>query len=304
MNATPPAVIATLPRHPKLDGMVVTEVLRNQPGRHSVYAVEDKGRKLFVKVFHSPDAADLVRDTEFNLKNAAEALGQAENAVANLRFAVPEAGALVIDAAQGTQLTLPLAAGNAERRAQLIARAGGWLAALTAPRERAKFGPGFWMKELRRPFARSADSSLDHTLLDRHLCAMQALADDLRDAEVERAYAHGDFTPDNLYLDGPRLYGIDMQRPAKIAIARDAARFLVWLQSRRTEAAKDTRDGVSAAEWQVMHDVPGLLSPDQDRILRFMIGELLGEYYLSSTHHPLRRAMLAQGIRDWDQAAS
>lgn len=304
MTPSPPAVIATLPRHPKLDGMVVTEVLRDLPGKHSVYAVEEKGRKYFVKIFHSPDAAQLVRDTDFNLRNAAEALGQAENAVANLRLTLPEVGAFVIDAAQGIQLTLCLAAGDDARRAQLVARAGGWLAALTAQRERRKFGPGFWVKELRKQYQRSTDPTLDRALMDQHLSALQMLAEKLKGAEVDHAYCHGDFTPDNLYLDAPRLYGIDMQRPAKIAIARDVARFLVWLQSRRSEPATDHRDGVSATEWQVMHDVPGLLSADQDGILRFMIGELLGEYYLSSAKHPLRRQMLAQGMRDWDQAAS
>lgn len=301
MSPLPPAIIGggALPDLPELQGISVTEVLRDRPD-HAVYAVTLQGRPYFLKLFRQHDAADLVRETVATLDRAALALGQAENAVVKLRMALPEAGIILLDPIKGVQLTNCLAISTLPRRKMLIARGGGWLSRLTAERERGVFGPGFWLKGLEN-HAERLDPEADAPLIARHLERMRALAQDLRGAEVERARTHGDFTPDNFYLDGARLVGLDMQRGGKMAVARDVGRFLVWLQSRRSEMPEVTRHGVSASDYAALRGVPGLLAPDQEQILHFMMGEIMAAYYIDARGKLLRRKMLAGAMQRWQE---
>lgn len=297
MSPLPPAPISDglLPDHPDLAGITVTEILRDRAG-HGVFAVLWQGRPYFLKHFRQAGAADLVRATVETLNRAAEDLGQAENAVVTLRLVLPEVGVILLDPVAGQQLTNVLLPATAQRRAALIARAGGWLSALTHQRERAAFGPNYWLQGLK---AQIAERGAGEPLLARHFAAMQEFAQDLKDLPVERAASHGDFTPDNLYLDGARLVGIDMQRSPHMAVARDVARFLVWLHSRRLDLPAVTRHGVSAADYAALVSVPGLLSADQEPILRFMMGEIMAGYYMQSGGKPLRQEMLAGAMELW-----
>ncbi|AGT08059.1 phosphotransferase [Paracoccus aminophilus] len=301
MSPLPPATIGggLLPDLPDLEGLVVTEVLRDRPD-HAVFAVIWRDRPYFLKLFRNRDAADLVRETVKTLDRAAEALGQAENAVVKLRLALPEAGIILLDPVKGVQLTNAIAIATLPRRKMLIARAGGWLSTLTATRERGVFGPGFWLKGL-EDRADRLDPDADAALIARHLERMRELAQDLRGADVERAMTHGDFTPDNFYLDGARLVGIDMQRGGQMAVVRDVGRFLVWLQSRRSEMPEVTRHGVSASDYAALRFVPGLLGGDQEPVLRFMMGEIMAAYYIDARGKVLRRMMLAGAMRRWQE---
>ncbi|MDN3712016.1 phosphotransferase [Paracoccus cavernae] len=300
MSLLVPAPIGNglLPDHPDLAGMVVTEVLRDRPG-HAVFAVRWRERPYFVKVFRHADAAGLVRATVATLSRAAEDLGQAENAVVRLRLVLPEAGVIVLDPVAGEQLTNVLLPATPQRRATLIARAGCWLAALTHERERAAFGPQYWLEGLRKQLGAQATSD---PVLVRHLSAMREAGREIKGIAVERAASHGDFTPDNLYLDGARLVGIDMQRSPQMAVARDVARFLVWLHSRRFEMPAVTRHGVSAADYAALVSVPGLIPADQEPILRFMMGEIMAGYYHQAQGKPQRRELLAGAMAHWAKA--
>lgn len=287
--------------HPDLAGIEVQEVLRDRPS-HAVYAVTKNERPYFMKIFRAHDAADQVRRTVDTLSSAANALGQAENAVVRLRFAFPDAGAILLDPVHGIQLTTLIAAASLPRRNALIARAGSWLSKLTAERETGSFGDQFWLRGINEKFDQSCDRGADRKLLESQIKALMRLGKTISGAPVSRAVSHGDFTPDNIYLEGPRLIGIDMQRPVKLAVARDVARFLVWLQSRRSGETMVMRHGVSASDFAALTRVPRLIAPDQDGILQFMIGEIMIGYYLDAGDKPMRRRALAAGMRHWQDS--
>ncbi|WP_312530126.1 phosphotransferase [Paracoccus sp. (in: a-proteobacteria)] len=301
MSPLPPARLGggMLPDHPDLAGIAITEILRDRP-EHAVFAVTMNERPYFLKLFRQANAAELVRSTEATLTHAAEALGQAEHAVVRLRLALPEAGVILLDPVHGQQLSPLLAAASIQRRAILISRAGGWLARLTTERETGSFGPNFWLKKLQDHVDKLALPE-DRPLLEAHMAEMGRLASTLVGAPVTRAASHGDFTPDNLYMEGARLIGIDMQRREMMAVSRDIARFLVWLQSRRLDMPAVTRHGVSASDYAILTNVPGLIDPQEEPILRFMMGEIMASYFLEAKGKRLRREMLAGAMQRWQQ---
>lgn len=298
-----------LPDHPALSKVVVTGILRDLPDR-AVLAVDHHGQPAFLKLFRQPDFHRKVLLTQDNLRASAARLGQGGNTVALPLLALPEIGALLFAHAPGEALSLHLAAAAPARRAALIARAGAWLAALTPQRSRSGFAPRYWLGGLirRRQDAAPGDW-LDAALIDGHLARLRAMVPQLRAAPVERAPIHGDFTPDNLFLDDSqppdgRLCAIDMQGESVMPVARDIARILVWLESRRThssspECAGATIDGIATADYLALTTVPGLLPQDQRPILRFMIGDLMAAYYLDAPRQPARRAALARAMTEW-----
>lgn len=293
-----------LPVHPALSDVVVTGILRDLPDR-AVYAVDYQGRPAFLKLFRQPDSDRKVQRMQANLQASAKRLGQSRNAVALPLLALPEIGAVLLERATGEALSVHLAAAIPARRAALIARAGEWLAALTPDRQRSGFSPRFWLQALirRRQEAVPGDW-LDVPLVDGHLARMRQMLPQLRTCQVERAAIHGDFTPDNLFLDDSlppdgRLCAIDMQGETVLPVARDVARMLVWLESRRERPAGQTTDGIAARDYLALTSVPGLLATDQRPILRFMIGELMAAYYLDASRQPSRRAALARAMSDW-----
>lgn len=303
-----------LPDHPALTQVVVTGILRDLPDR-AVLAVDYRGQPAFLKLFRQPDYHRKVLLTQDNLRASAARLGQGGNAVALPLLALPDIGALLFERAPGDALSLHLAAAAPARRAALIARAGAWLAALTPQRSRSGFAPRYWLDALIRRRQDAAPGAwLDAALIDGHLARLRAMVPQLRGAPVERAPIHGDFTPDNLFLDDSqppsgRLSAIDMQGESVMPVARDIARMLVWLESRRThspdadptgpKSAGPTTDGIATADYQALTTVPGLLPADQRPILRFMIGDLMAAYYLDAPRQPARRAALARAMTEW-----
>lgn len=301
MKPRPPSAPEALSALPELAGAEFGPVLRDRPD-WLVLSLRLAGRPAFLKQFRQDDAAQRVRRAAAWLNEAGHALGQQQDAVAPPLLVLPRHGIIVTRAAPGQPLARLLPHRDGAARAALLARTGHWLARLAAAsRTRGSFGPRFWIRGLETRLAGTRGDWIDRDLVAAHLARMQDLAATLRGASVERAALHGDLTPDNLFLDPATgcMTGIDMQAPALIPVARDVARLLVWLESRRETAPARQLDGIALPDRQALIGVDGLLAPDQAAILRFQIGELLLAYYLDSARQPLRRRALVRGLRDW-----
>lgn len=260
----------------------------------------------FLKQLLTDDAAAKVQVMAARLHAAGRALDQQTHAVAMPLLVLAERGVLITHAASGRPLADLLATADAEQRATLIARVGAWLRALGATsRSRGEFGPHFWIRGLAARRAACTGGWIDQVLVSGHMRVLRHLAPALRGVPVERGHLHGDLTPDNLFYDAARerMTGIDLQGCGEMAVARDMARFLVWLESRRITPEPVQIDGIAAADHHALTAVPDLLAPDQQPILRFMIGEILLSYYLDSARQPVRRAALARAMCGWAQAA-
>ncbi len=263
------------------------------------------GRPAWLKLWRGADPAAAVAQAESRLRAAALALGQALDAVAPPLLVLPERGILITAPAPGRPVAQVLAGAGEAERAALITRMGLWLRRLAGTtRARGRFGPRFWLNGLEARIAAATGDWIDRDLVAGHMRRMRAEAESLRGAAVERGLCHGDLTPDNLFVDAPRpgilrLTAIDMQGATEMALARDMARLLVWLESRRERPPAPTRDGIALPDWLALTGVPGLMAPDQARILRFLIGELMLAYYLDSARQPARRRALVRAMRDW-----
>ncbi|WP_258869640.1 phosphotransferase, partial [Paracoccus thiocyanatus] len=282
-----------------LPGIEPLRLVRDRPDR-LVMQIRLDGRPAWLKQFRGPDPAASVAQAQARLHQAAQVLGQDLDAVAPPLLALPERGILITAPAPGRPIAHLLAAAGETARAVLIARIGAWLRQLAAAtRARGAFGPRFWLDGIEARIAAASGRWIDRGLVAEHLRRMRAEAVPLRGASVERGLCHGDLTPDNLFADEHRpgvlrLTAIDMQGATEMALARDMARLLVWLESRRRRPPARTRDGIALADWQALTGVPGLLAQDQLPVLRFLIGDLMLAYYLDSARQPGRRRALAR----------
>ncbi|SFA55582.1 Phosphotransferase enzyme family protein [Paracoccus halophilus] len=286
---------------PQLAGAQYVRLLRDRP-MHMVCEIRLHGKPAYLKLFRNGDPADTVRRTEARLHEAAQALGQGQDAVVLPLHSVPDQGVLVLEAAPGAPSATVLASARATRRAWLLGRIGSWLLRLTAPsRERGTFGPRFWLTMAEERLLTAEGDWIDRELVAGHMAQLRAEAFQLRGASVERAASHGDLTPDNIFWDETtgRMTGIDMQGGAMIPVALDIARLLAWLEGRRPSPAAETIDGIAAADFDALVSVPGLLAEDQRPILRFLIGVMMLGYYLYCPRQPRRRGLLAEAMRNW-----
>lgn len=290
---------------PRLDGAKYLRLVRDRPN-HMVCEITLHGRPAYLKLFRHADAARTVRVTEARLHDAARALGQLTDAVALPLQALPEQGILVLEAAPGAPSADALARAGEARRIYLLTRIGTWLARLSEPsREHGTFGPRFWLGMTQERFAAATGDWIDRDLVTAQIAQMGREAMLLRGASVQRAVAHGDLTPDNIYWDrkSDRMTGIDIQGNGAIPVALDVARLLAWLESRRDNPATDTSDGIASTDYQALISVPGLLAEDQRPILRFLIGVMFLGYYLYCPRQPKRRRLLSAAMHNWIRQA-
>ena len=298
-----PDPFAALTALPQLAGAEFLHLARDIPKR-LVCEIRLDGRRAFLKQFHHGDRAAMALGAAARLHEVAAALGPGPDGVALPLRVLPEHGIIVTEAAPGHALSALLLRARSSRRAALVGRAGLWLEPLCrGSRERGAFGALYWLGMLDQRLAGGLPDWAEAELVASHMARLRAEAEPLRGTSVERAVAHGDLTPDNLFLDESvtpsRLTGIDMQPRAAAPITRDMARLLVWLESRRKRPARATLDGIAATEHAALLAVPGLLDADQRPILRFMIGVMALEVYLDTARQPLRRRALARCLRDW-----
>ncbi len=300
-NAPDPLV--ALAALPELAGAEFLHLHRDIAKR-LVCEIRLNGRRAFLKQFHAGDPAAMVLAAAARLHEAAGILGQGADGVALPLLVLPEHGVIVTEAAPGHALSALLLRARSSRRAALVGRAGQWLEHLCRDsRELGTFGALYWLGTLDQRLAGGLPEWADQALVAAHMARMRTEAEPLRGISVARATAHGDLTPDNLFLDESvapsRLTGIDMHHRASVPITRDMARLLVWLESRRKRPARETLNGIAATEHAALAATPGLIGADQLPILRFMIGVMALEVYLDTARQPLRRQALARCLRDW-----
>jgi aminoglycoside phosphotransferase (APT) family kinase protein len=85
------------------------------------------------------------------------------------------------------------------------------------------------------------------------------------------AISHGDFHPNNLIVDGPRLTGIDLGGSKGLPLTKDMARFLMHMGRRRVKLPGPLAFGVSRAGLDAFGAEFDLSAHERDIVLPFFL---------------------------------
>ncbi|MEM9974185.1 MAG: phosphotransferase [Pseudomonadota bacterium] len=259
------------------------------------------GRPVIVKQVLGAAAADLARAQAEELKYQYPRMCEGPYRVPEPLFWQPRDGLVVMAHAPGLRFDSALTRAP-KARAALLAAAGGWLAHYTAPRRQSDaFGGGYWIKRRAAALESVADAG-DRARIEGLVAIMRAERAEIAGRLVTRARSHGDFCPINLMVDGDDahdgviLWGVDIHNSRWLAVAKDIARFLIYLSITQPTAATDGPMGLAAEDVDALTGAKGLIPPEEvEMVLPFFLaselaGRLQGER-ISTDAHPAARAL-------------
>ncbi len=292
------ALSADMQQVAALAGIELAEALAVKPDA-VVFRALWRGRAVVVKRFLAADAGDTVTRMQAELAYAADHLTDARFAINRCLLALPDAGIILLSDVPGRRLRDCLAEATPPERIRLLRMAADWLAAYTAPRlETAGFGAKHWVRRAEATdisHLSAADRSLAAALIES--IVEHALA--ARGTRLSRSPGHGDFVDLNLVYDGTTLYGVDIQGPARLPVARMVARFLTW-QQLHADAPEGPREfGLNTADLDAFLGGGLLPAQERDQLLAVFVGDQLLFRFCESIDTPKHHARAAAAIESY-----
>lgn len=264
-------------RRPAIARFEVASAVKTN-AQSTVFEGRYEGAAAMLKLFHGEDRTERARAQKRELLRLSAFMDKGHYRIASLIAAWPGEGITVTARIAGTNLDRAIAEAPPEDRAALVAGAGKWLAHLIAPATReSEFGGRYWVRARGAALAGikgGEDGKLARALAQR----LEALLPTVAGHPITQARSHGDFAPGNLILTGAALYGIDIQNAHWLPLAKDLARFLVFLQSTHPRPAARHRFGIAAPDYDALTDeIPALAAADRERHLPFFVGVELAD---------------------------
>lgn len=223
-------------------------------------------------------------------------MGSGPYRVPDLIHSFPGAGACVMSFIEGPRFDQVLREASAKDRTAAIERAAEFLWHLSRPRRRRDvFGGKYWLKRAAK-YADDVRIGPRRDLADRVLDSLSDQHAKLAGTDIVKARSHGDFSPVNLIENKDGLWGIDIQNAHWLPLAKDAARFLVYVQTNMPRTRGARYAGLSKIDAEPFRAYLEALG--QEDYFRFFIGvEYLDKYsrrhadLVQSGH--LEKAMIA-----------
>ncbi|MFL4470742.1 hypothetical protein ACERZ8_12930 [Tateyamaria armeniaca] len=248
-----------------------------------VFAAQINGKKVVVKRFLEQNAEHTVRSLKGELDYLETVFGDGDCQANRCLMSWPKDGVVVLSFVPGSRLGDKIAASRGPKRRALMAHSAKWLATYTAPRRRdSTFGPRFWIKQLLGKDLSHIDTPADLQLLRDLIDALRSQRDRVMGSPVVQAATHGDFVGINAHYHAGVIYGVDIQGECWLAIAREAARFLVWLQVHDPNRPERRHAGIDADDWTAFLSVGVLPAAEHETTLPFFVGEQLYGRYVES----------------------
>lgn len=249
-----------------------------------VFAANLNGDKVVIKRFFNVDRAHTVRSLKGELDRLEVTFGAGDCQANRCLMAWPEDGIAILSHAPGPRLDLKIAAARGGARAKLLSHAGRWLATYPGDRRRmSTFGPGFWIK---RSLARDHSSidDADKPLLDDMIALLRSQNERVKGCAVVQTASHGDYVGMNAHYHRGTIYGVDIQGECWVALAREAARFLVWLQIHDPDRPTGRTHGLRRDDVQAFLS-SGVLPPEEHgTTFPFFVGEQLYGRFVEDYH--------------------
>lgn len=273
----------------------VEKVLRLRPDRE-VYLARMGGEQVIIRRFPERGPADRVQAMKTELDFLTEMLGEGPSQVARCLMAFPRKGIVVSEFVEGPRADQALLSADAAGRVDLMRRAGAWLDTVAGLRaEPSSFGPRHWLKDLDdRAAAHDAPPATVGALQER----LGALAAEASGTPLRRAFVHGDWSPLNAIVSGDRLVGVDIEGPSRMAVARDAARFLVGAQVFAGVEGGAGPLGVAPGDAEAFLSSGVLAEEEAAKVLPFFIGHELARRLLDAPE-PAQNAALQAAAGAW-----
>ncbi|MBT8475962.1 MAG: aminoglycoside phosphotransferase family protein [Alphaproteobacteria bacterium] len=277
------ALRAALAPLPETDGLTLDTCLK-ATDHALVYAGTLDDEEIVVKQARGELAEKLAFAQVEELRYQHPRMRDGPFRVPEVLIARPEAGLVVMTRAPGIRLDRAIRDAPG-LRAAFVRQAGEWLAHYIAPRrEPDTFGGGYWIK--RRSEALSElPPGPDHRRIGALIERMRAVRTEFTGRLITRARCHGDFCPINLLVAGDEMWGVDIQNSSWLAVAKDLARFLVYLEIALPAGVHDGPWGLSGEDYEGLLAADGLLEPGEAEMVMpyFLAVELAGR--LMSERH-------------------
>ncbi|MEL6645529.1 MAG: phosphotransferase [Pseudomonadota bacterium] len=262
-----------------------------------VYAGELDHKPVVIKRALGPSAADLAGAQARELAYQHPRMGDGPYRVPEPILSNPEVGLVVMGQAPGQRLDHALRDAP-ERRRELIAASARWLAHYIAPRREVDtFGGGYWIKR-RLAAIEHMPASADRRRIETLIGIMRREKALISGRPITRARSHGDFCAINLMVDGDDIWGVDIQNSHWLAVAKDIARFLVYLEIALPAGHYNGPCGLSLADCHAFLGERDLISADEaNRVLPYFVAsEVAGRLISEQTHAYMMSA--AQALAD------
>lgn len=266
---------------PEARGLRLGRVLKNSP-ETAVFEATLNGRPVVVKRTIGVEASMRTGAQADELAVQHPLMCEGAFRVPEPILALPGQGIMVMEHAPGLRFDAVLRADPA-RRPERLRQAGEWLAHYTRTRRvEDAFGGGYWIKT-RGQAMQAMPAGPDRERVAALIGLMERERARVGPCPITRARSHGDFCTLNLMVDGDAIWGVDIQNDTWIALAKDLARFLVYLEITLPQGETDGPCGLSDADAQALLGTPGLIRAGEiETMLPFftaveMSGRLMSE---------------------------
>jgi len=270
-----------------------------------IFAGQFRGQRAVFKQFLRGDCAGTVQRMEEELGFLHNHLGDGTCRVNRILAALPRDGLAILEYIPADRVSLVLKADDPQKRADVLALCGAWLATVAPLRtEMRRLG----RTRLERQFDDlnlHALSAQDKDLVQGLTQAARALGKQIKGTHVSHAIAHGDFAPVNMMSDGRTIWAVDIQGATRFPLARIVARFLV---AKDIYAARPAarRWGLDADDLRCFAPERILPDPELAAVLPFFVAQQFVRRFVSSYPqrggHPVARARLETCLNDLEAA--
>jgi len=262
---------AAIRQEPRLSAAVPRDLLRHVAGKRAILRGDFEGRAAIFRIHLGADAQEAARREWVEMQRLWPHMSTDDLRIPEPFCAATQVGVTVQQDVPGSPLMSLLYDMDPSGRPAFMAPAAAWLRAATrATEDRTEAQPVAWIRRAARasaqqPFARLRD-------IERGILAqMERLAPLIENAPWRTAICHGDFHPNNLIADGPRLTGIDLGGSRRLPVLKDVARFAMHMGRRRLRLSGREVLGVDRLCLAAFVEAFGMSAHERRAVLPFFL---------------------------------
>jgi thiamine kinase-like enzyme len=287
---------------PEVESISILKCMRFVPEKRWVFTAILNGERVVIKRIFSPDAPKIIREMKEELTYLADHFAEGPYQANKCLHIWPRRGIVVLSFVPGITLNESLLQATRTERTELLVQAGGWLSTMSQDRRRqSKIDIDQHLHKLKIVSLDHIVEEDDLALLDQLQTKLNAQRMPLTNAPLQRGSSHGDFQAHNIHAHDGTMYGVDIHGRTWMALARDVAKFLAYLQMKNGRTPNAGYYGINQSDWDAFLSNGPLGQEEHHTILPFMIGERFYRFYTEFYDNTSSRAALRTSIEAYLQ---